>query len=180
MIGEVMGTRYFSTTYHLLEVKEGRGYRKKYTDDANWGIFLHTKHAVSYLSIRGTTVNGTVLSATKFCDFKCAPCNVNPFNLQRKYNGCLQTLSVRHVLIYSREVLVIVCHNNICDEIIHLARQSFSSNHVHGKTLINNIRSRSEREVCHRRRVNRNTGWHVNQKPMLEPDLCHHRRQIRR
>ena len=45
--------------------------------------------------------------------------------------------------------LVITRQNKIHDNIIHLAKQAFSPNCEHGKTLIHQGRSRSEEEVRH-------------------------------
>ena len=130
--------------------KESR-YGKKYQDDANDAklrvifnnqngleklLFLHAKHTVYYLSIQVTMVTGTVIATTKFRNFLCACYKANPPNLQRKYDSCLQTFYVRHALSCSNLGLVIECHNEIHDNIIHLARQAFSPHCVRSKPLI--------------------------------------------
>ena len=50
-------------------------------------LLLHAKIIGACLSVRGTTVFGTVLSATEFRDFLCACYNVSPVNLQRHCDG---------------------------------------------------------------------------------------------
>ena len=45
-------------------------------------LLLRTKIIYAWLSIRGTTVSGTVLSATEFRYFLCARYNISPVNLQ--------------------------------------------------------------------------------------------------
>ena len=44
-------------------------------------LILCAKNTGAWLSVRGTTVSGTVLSATEFQDFLCACYNVSPLNL---------------------------------------------------------------------------------------------------
>ena len=67
----------------------------------------------------------------------------------KKINGCMQTFSMRHVLICPYGGLVIRHHKNIYDEIIHLAKQDFSPNCVCGEIIIHQGCRISEKEVCH-------------------------------
>ena len=62
----------------------------------------------------------------------------------------MQTFSVCHVLICASGGLVVTRHNKIHYDIIYLAKQAFSPNFVHRKTLIHQGRRISEEEVCHR------------------------------
>ena len=98
-------------------------------------------------SVRGTTVTGTVLAATEFCNFKCDRYNVNPVNTQNKCAGCTQTVLVRNDLRCPNCYLIITCHNEIYDDIIHLTKQDFYPKCVHGKPLIHLGCSRYEEEV---------------------------------
>ena len=61
----------------------------------------------------------------------------------------MQTFSVHHALICPNEGLVIACHNEICDDIIHLTRQDFKTNCVSGKPIIHLGHRILEEEVRH-------------------------------
>ena len=65
----------------------------------------------------------------------------------------MQTFPVCHALRCPSGGTVITHHNEICDEIIHLAKQYFFPNYIHGKPLIHLGHSRSEEEVRHGGRV---------------------------
>ena len=56
----------------------------------------------------------------------------------------MQTFFVRHTLRCPNGGLTITRHNEIRDEIIHLARKSFYPHYVHGEPLIYQGYSRSE------------------------------------
>ena len=64
-----------------------------------------------------------------------------------------------HKLNYPNGGLVITCHKEICDDIIHLAKQALSPIYVHGKTLTHQGCSRSEEEVRHRESVPETRGY---------------------
>ena len=79
MIGAVTGEMQFSTADHLRAVKEERQDGNKYWYDENdaelrvivnyhgdfdKSLFLRANHTGYWLSVRGTTVTGTVLPAT--------------------------------------------------------------------------------------------------------------------
>ena len=87
------------------------------------------------------------------CNFVCACYKVNPPNIQNKRDGCMQSFSVRHTLIYPNGKLVIARHNKIRDEIMQPANQAFSPYCVLSKTLIHLGRSISEEEVRHIGRI---------------------------
>ena len=61
----------------------------------------------------------------------------------------MQNVLVHHALSCPNGGLVIARHNEIHDEIIHLARQNFSPNCARGEHLIHLGRSISEEEVHH-------------------------------
>ena len=84
LIPDVMGAGDFSYTNHLLELREERCHGQKIRDDVNNAkleelvkyldgtdrcLILDSKNIGDCLSIRGTAVTITVLSATKFCHF---------------------------------------------------------------------------------------------------------------
>ena len=51
-------------------------------------ILLRSKSTGSWMRVRGTTVSGTLLSATEFRDFLSARYNVSPVNLQSHCDMC--------------------------------------------------------------------------------------------
>ena len=59
----------------------------------------------------------------------------------------MKTVLVRHALVYPNEGLVIARHNEICDNIIHLAKQALFRHFVRSKPQIHLVISRSEEEV---------------------------------
>ena len=70
-----------------------------------------------------------------------------PPKLKAKFDICSQSLSVLHGLSWSHVGLVIKFHKKVRDELLYLARQSFLSNYVCGKSLIHQVHSRSDEEV---------------------------------
>ena len=61
----------------------------------------------------------------------------------------MQTFLMRNVLIFPNIGLAVARQNEMSDEIIHFARQTFFPNCVRGKPLIRLGRSRLEKEVFH-------------------------------
>ena len=90
----------------------------------------------------------------------------------------MQTFLVRHVLICSNGGIVIIPHNEIYDEIIHLAIQSFSLNCVYEKPLIRLGFWISEGWGVSLQERSRNTGWCVNQGSMGQPDISNNWFQV--
>ena len=70
-------------------------------------LILHAKIKSAWLSVRGTIVSGTVLSATEFWYFLCTHYNVSPLILQIHCIGCVTAFRVTHTLICSTGGLVI-------------------------------------------------------------------------
>ena len=62
----------------------------------------------------------------------------------------MQTFLVNHALNCNNRGLLTAYHNEICDNIIHIARQAFYPNCIHGKPLIHLGHIRLEEEVYHR------------------------------
>ena len=99
------------------------------------------------MSVRDTTVSGTVSSATEFWYFLCARYNVYTLNLRIHCDGCGTTFMVSHVFICSTGVLVILCHNKIYDELLYLYRRAFTPASVRAGPLIHQGRTRSDKET---------------------------------
>ena len=70
-------------------------------------LILRAKITCVWMSVCGTKVSGTLLSAMEFWDFLCARYNVSPLNLRSQYDGC----STTHSLSCSTGRLVIARHN---------------------------------------------------------------------
>ena len=115
--------------------------------DTDNRLILHAKTTGAWLSISGTTVSGTVLSASEFRNILCACYNVSPLNLQIHCDGCGTAFGVTHALSCSMDGLVIARHNKICDKILYLSRRAFTSAFVCLKPLIYQGRTRSEQEI---------------------------------
>ena len=81
-------------------------------------LLLRSKRTGAWLSVCGTTMSGTVLSATEFLIFKCAHYNVSPVNLQSHGDGCGTAFGVTHTLSCSIGGLVIARQNEILDELL--------------------------------------------------------------
>ena len=92
LIGAITGEREFYNANHLLDIREDRRYDQKirdYTNEAklkgivrepealDLRLIVRAKTTGSWMTVRGTTVTGTVLAATYFCDF-CARVMVLP------------------------------------------------------------------------------------------------------
>ena len=94
------------------------------------------KNYRAWLSVRGTTVSGRVLSATEFWDFLCACYNVYPLNLQSHCDRCGTASGMTHALICSKGRLFITRHNKICDKLLYLSLHAFTSSSVRAAPLI--------------------------------------------
>ena len=125
LIRAMKGESGFSTTDILQAVKEEIRDGRKTRDDVNEAKvevivdtldtfdhhqFLRAKQTGSYMNIQGTTVTGTVLSAMVFCVFLCTCYNVNPPNLQNKFNGFFWTFSICHRLSCRNVGIIITRH----------------------------------------------------------------------
>ena len=101
----------FSSVVHVRTLSEERRDRKESQDVAylsrikglvsnlkgtNNRLLLHAKSTGPWLRVRGTTVSGTVLSATEFRDFLCLCYNFSPVNLQIHCDGCGTAFVVTH------------------------------------------------------------------------------------
>ena len=109
------------------------------------------------MSVRGTTVSGTVLSATKFRDFLCARYNVSTLNLQSHCEGCVTAFRVTHTLSCSIGGLIIACQKKICDKLLDPYRHDFNSESVYAEPLIHQGRTRSEQDICQGSDKNKDT-----------------------
>ena len=107
----------FSNSYHLIALREERcdGYKTRPVPNPTG------QKRGARLIVRSTTVSGTLLLATEFCDFLCACYNVTPLNLKSHCNGYGTAFKVRHTLSLSKRGMVIACHNKVHDELLYLS-----------------------------------------------------------
>ena len=89
-------------------------------------LLLRAKITGAWMSVRVTTVSGTVLSTTEFRDFKCARYNFSPVNPQSHCDGCGTAFGVTHTLSCIIGGPVIAHHKEIRDKIIYLYRRAFT------------------------------------------------------
>ena len=99
LIGAITGERSFSTTDHLLALREERRDWKKRQYESNEAklkepvkelkatdsrLILCAKNTGSWMTVWDTTVTNEVLAATEFLDFLCASYDITLPNLQKK------------------------------------------------------------------------------------------------
>ena len=162
LIRAMMGRRAFFNDNQILTLGEERRDGKKYQEVANKTklkglvrdlngtdrrLILRAKITGAWTSIRGTTVSGTVFSATEFWDFLCKRYNVSPLILQSHYDGCVTVFGVAYALRCNTDSLVIVRHKEIRDKILYLSQHAFTSASVCAKPLIHQGCTRSEQEI---------------------------------
>ena len=112
----------FSNAEHLRTISEERCDGNKYRDavyesklkcllsnlkGTDKRLLLRAKFTGAWLSVRGTTVSCTVLSATEFRGFLCARYNISTLNLQIHCDGCGTSFVVTHALSCSIGGLII-------------------------------------------------------------------------
>ena len=108
MIGAVTGESNVPTADHIQAVKEQRWDRNKYQDDPNDAklreiindekhVFLGAKYTASWMSVRSTTVTGTVLSTTDYCDFYVPVMTLTPLSFKENV-----TIASRNFLCVTR------------------------------------------------------------------------------
>ena len=99
------------------------------------------------MSVCGTTVSSTVISATQYRDFLCTRYNVSPVNIQIHCDRYGTAFGVTHTPSYSIDGLVIERHNEIREKLLYLDRRAFTSESLRAKPLIHQGRTRSEQEM---------------------------------
>ena len=99
------------------------------------------------MNVQGTTVTGTLLSATEFCDLLCARYDVTPPNLQNNCNWCGIAFDVCHSLSCRKGGLVIVYHKKLYDKLFYLAQLAFTSASLNVKLPIHWVSTIPERDI---------------------------------
>jgi hypothetical protein len=109
----------------------------------NKQTILRGKDTGRWLSVLPSTVNnGTELSAQEFSDNVLLRYARSPPDLPSKCDGCNAVLSIRHALECKKGGLVIICHNEIRDELVDLASKAFSPSAVRDEPKIHLCRAK--------------------------------------
>jgi hypothetical protein len=90
----------------------------------------------AWLSVLPSTINGTELSAQEFRDTLSMQYGEAPSNLPLRCDGCDAHFTLQHALGCRTGALVIFCHNEIKDKVVHIAIKAYSPTAVHNKPLI--------------------------------------------
>ena len=108
-----MGGGAFSNANHFRTLSDEKHDGNKYWDVAHKSrlkglvrdlkgtdkrLLLRAKSTGAWMSVRGTIVSGTALSATESQDFLCARYNFSPVNLKSHCDRCGTAFGVTHAL----------------------------------------------------------------------------------
>ena len=93
----------------------------------------------AWLTILPTNVCGTILSKDEFHDGIYLQYGYTPPDLLLQCNGCHQCFSVEHALQCKKRGLVVAQHNEICNEVRHLAAIAFTPNAVCNEPSIHQV-----------------------------------------
>jgi hypothetical protein len=94
------------------------------------------KETGAWLTVLPSIVNGTELSAEEFRDALIMRYGERPSNLPRECDGCDAPFSLQHALGCKKGGLVIFRHNEVRDELAHLAAKAFTPSAVRDEPLI--------------------------------------------
>lgn len=90
----------------------------------------------NWLSVLPSAMNGTELSPVEFRDALALCYGMTPRNLPEKCDGCGEEMSLTHALDCKHGRLVHQRHDDIRDELGHLAEMALSPSAVHDEPLI--------------------------------------------
>ena len=99
-------------------------------------IICRGEQTGTWLSVLPSTVHGTELSAQEFGDAILLWYGIIPPNLPATCNGCEAGFILQHALGCKKGGLVIFQHNEIQDELVHLAAKSHTPFAICDKPLI--------------------------------------------
>jgi hypothetical protein len=99
----------------------------------------------AWLSVPPSTVNGTELSAQEFHDALSMRYREAPPDLPASCDGCGALFTLQHALECKCGGLVIFCHNEIKEELVHMSAKAFTPSAVRKEPLIRHGRV-AERE----------------------------------
>ncbi len=159
LIVALLGTTEFRSADHVSTMTSARAemrLRKLSDSDAKLATILSPlsndrrrtikrgQHTGAWLSALPSPVNGTELSAQEFRDAVSMRYGITPSDLPAFCDGCDARFSLQHALGCKKGGLVIFRHNEIRDELIHLAGKAFTPSAVRDEPL---IRGRSTEKV---------------------------------
>ena len=110
-------------------------------------IILCAKITYAWLSVRSTTVSGTVISATEFCAFLMRVLQRFSPKTSRDTSAVVAQRLVTHKLSCNTGCLVLARDNKIRDKLLYISQCSFTSVSVRSKPLIHQGRTRSEQDI---------------------------------
>jgi hypothetical protein len=90
----------------------------------------------AWLTVLPSIVNGTELSAEEFRDSLTIRYGELPSNFPQKCDGCDEPFSLQHALGCKKGGLIIFRHNEVRDELAHLATKAFTPSAVRNEPLI--------------------------------------------
>ena len=89
------------------------------------------------LSVAPSTVNGTDLGAQEWMCVVFLIYGIKPPYMPRHCCGYRDEFSIYHLLYYKKDVLVVSCHNKLCDRVADLSIKSLTPTYVSKDPLIN-------------------------------------------
>ncbi len=102
----------------------------------------------AWLSVLPSTVNGTELSAQEFRDALLMRYGIAPPDLPACCDGCEAHFTLQHALGCKKGGLVIFCHNEIRDELVHLAGKALTPSAIRDEPLIRPCRNADKENTC--------------------------------
>jgi hypothetical protein len=151
IIAAIRGTTIYRSADHLSVLKTGKAEIRKRRDDCSMDemeSILRTipkgesrtirrgRETGAWLSILPSTVNGTELSAQEFRDAISMRYGIVPSDLPHKCDGCDAPFTLQHALGCKVGGLVISRHNEIRDELIHMAGKAMTPSAIRDEPLI--------------------------------------------
>jgi hypothetical protein len=116
----------------------------------------------AWLSVLPSTVNGTKLSAQEFRDAIHIRYGITPPDLPEVCDGCDARFTLQHALGCKKGGLVIFRHNEIRDELVHMAGKALTPSAVRDEPLIRPCRNVEKVNTC--------PATQTNAKPASEDD----------
>jgi hypothetical protein len=163
IIAAIRGTTIYRSADHLSVLKNGKAeLRKRSLESSKQAMesILQTlptgesrtirrgQQTGAWLSLLPSTVNGTELSAQEFRDAVSMRYGLVPPDLPQKCDGCDAPFTLQHALCCKKGGLVISRHNEIRDELIHMAGKAMTPSAIRDEPLIRTGRVAEKTMTC--------------------------------
>jgi hypothetical protein len=163
IIAAIRGTTTYRSADHLSVLKSGKAELRKRSversDKQMCAILLRLPKGESriirrgqetgaWLSLLPSTVNGTELSAQEFRDAVSMRYGLAPPDLPHTCDGCDAPFTLQHALCCKKGGLVISRHNEIRDELIHMAGKAMTPSAIRDEPLIRPGRVAEKTTTC--------------------------------